>query len=930
MSNSALRGAGASKTYVLDTFKKFHGITTRPVGVSNPLPTYITSTTPTVTTATNNITYYYQGTKTTVNTDKTFVLDDGSAGLYFVYFSGSTGNILATKVHPGLTATSNPIIATIYWNGTDYGLVQDERHAYDRNQEWHNWAHYSIGTRYSSGVTLTHNGGTGAGATFATTAGEIYDEDIQFAVPASSAFPTANACRLWWQTGASTYAFDSTPFAVPFKVGANNRPTYIKSSDYSVVEMTSATNRFINFFVYVTTDLHTPIYIFAESVTDTVASDNGHRDTKKARAVPFPNLSTFGLTPEIKAIYRLIVRADGVLQAIDTTQDDYRTASSLPMAAGNTATTAAGVSYSPTAPWTANTVQTALDDAQTEIAGKLDTTTAASTYVELAGDTMTGSLTAPTFISTTPTGVAPFAISSETMVENLNSDLLDDYEAHQLQGFDMPINQYEQQNTKLIDLCTNANYTTGAGTQSADGTNYKVQEPLGTGGLKILENDNTAGILYSTHNNIPALNLSVFNDGSASSSTVDYIYMVLYISDVTKVDTAEGIIISLGKDAVYSSSNRVYSTIKTGLVTGWNFIKIAKSSFNILGTGAWNDIQSIRLYWHSLENSQNAYVTFNLIQLIRKDPSTATPNPFQRNGVADFTINSGEWFVGLESGVVVCRNLSPTSTSSALSNVKPYTNFKATTTIKALVIQQAFGLTYRIDSSNYIICEIVADILYIQYNASGGGVTNVTTAMTVAINDIIRFELERNGTYIILKAYKNNSSIPVTLSAIMTLSTAVGYITIPSAIASCDNIQALSITTTEYAQNSGFAKIAKNVENKNAAWTPTVTWTTGTPEGSVAQTARYTTIGNICYGNYSYTATDGNGATALTITLPVTPKDNNAIIACAAQQKQNATWTDPLAYIDDDAATPVIAFRNLATMTDGEAVEVIVTFQYEV
>jgi hypothetical protein len=87
-------------------------------------------------------------------------------------------------------------------------------------------------------------------------------------------------------------------------------------------------------------------------------------------------------------------------------------------------------------------------------------------------------------------------------------------------------------------------------------------------------------------------------------------------------------------------------------------------------------------------------------------------------------------------------------------------------------------------------------------------------------------------------------------------------------------------------------------------------------------------VGNICYGYYSYSATDGNSATALTITLPITPKNNSATIAVNTQQKQNTTWTDPLGYIADSGS--IIAFRNLSTCTDTEAVEIIATFNYEV
>ena len=339
----------------------YHGVYARStVSGLNCLPTNITTTTFTLGATTNPITYWYEGIKVIVSSNKTATLDDGAggstAGLYYVYFNGSTGNILATKTFPGVSNISNVIIAIVFWNGTNYGLVSDERHGYSRNCEWHQWAHSTIGARYQSGLTMTNNGGTGASATFATTLGNIWDEDINFSVPASSTFPTPNSCRLLWQNGATTYTFDSTPSTVPFKRGGNNRPVYINST-YNIIEMTSAVNRYINFFVYSTLDLHTPIYIFTETVSVATASNNGYNTPTLARAIPFPSLSGFGLSPELKPIYRAIVRADGQLQAIDTTLDDYRTVSSLPMSAGTTSTTASSVSAIPQGSLTSGSVQ---------------------------------------------------------------------------------------------------------------------------------------------------------------------------------------------------------------------------------------------------------------------------------------------------------------------------------------------------------------------------------------------------------------------------------------------------------------------------------------------------------------------------------------------------------------------------------------------
>lgn len=346
----------------LNAKKAYHGVVSR---TTNPLPTYLTTTTFTLSTTTYPLSYYYMGTLVTVSVDKSTILS-GAAGLYHIYFDAATGNLLNSTAFPGVSFNSNVYIASVMWNGTDYGLVNDERHGYQRDTQWHQWAHYTVGTRYRSGITLTHNSGTGAAATFSSTAGEIWDEDILFTVNASSAFPTPNAGRLLYQASASNYTFINATSTKPGYLGANNRPNVVNSTGYVLTQVPSATNRFVNVFVYVTTDLHTPLYFFTETVSAVTASAGGYTSLVNARAVPFPNLSGLGISPELKPIYRIIWRADGVLQAIDNTQDDYRTVTSIPQGAGTVSTTASSVTFNPAGDIAAVTVQTAIEELDVE------------------------------------------------------------------------------------------------------------------------------------------------------------------------------------------------------------------------------------------------------------------------------------------------------------------------------------------------------------------------------------------------------------------------------------------------------------------------------------------------------------------------------------------------------------------------------------
>jgi len=116
------------------------------------------------------------------------------------------------------------------------------------------------------------------------------------------------------------------------------------------------------------------------------------------------------------------------------------------------------------------------------------------------------------------------------------------------------------------------------------------------------------------------------------------------------------------------------------------------------------------------------------------------------------------------------------------------------------------------------------------------------------------------------------------------------------------------------------------------AWTPTLTWTTGTP-ASITRVSRYTITDGICKFSMYLTSADGNGATALTATLPVTPKDIDGYHAITANQLVDTTWSKPAAYIDasdNTAGNRMLKFHNLSTATDDKTITLEVSGEYEI
>lgn len=324
-----------------------HGVVSRTTVA--PLPAAgITTTTFTLSTGTTPMTYFNNGRQVIKNTDQTVTIGS-PAGLYYIYFN-SSDVLTSSTVFPGLSAdTGNVFIATVTWNGSNFGAVNDERHGYYRNTSWHIWAHATIGARYGAGLAFTFAGTNNTNTTFSVSAGNIYDEDINFTVP------TSTTGRIWRQTAASTYSLVTASSTLPYLYSAGLQA--VRSDTFALVTITAA-NRYFNQYVYATTDVERPIQIVAETVAP--ADIGGYTSVANARLASIPNLGNgMALSQEWKLLYRVVVNGVGLVQTI-TSADDYRSSSTVP-GGGVASSTASSVTYTPTTPDTSVTVQGALD-----------------------------------------------------------------------------------------------------------------------------------------------------------------------------------------------------------------------------------------------------------------------------------------------------------------------------------------------------------------------------------------------------------------------------------------------------------------------------------------------------------------------------------------------------------------------------------------
>lgn len=297
--------------------KVFHWVTER--ATQAPLPTHLTTTTFTLSTNTTPMTYWRNGVQTVVNTQKTTTLA-WAAWLYHIYFNDDAWTLVNSTVFPWIdsTDTTNVFIATVYWNGSNYWIVNDERHRHSRSWEWHDWTHSTIGCRYRSWLDFSFAWTTTANTTFSISSWEIRDEDIKFAIS------TQTQCRLWQQTWANTYWFSTTLSTTPYSFNGT-WPTAVRSDTYATVAINNS-NRYFNYFVYATTSWLAPIHVFTETVSP--ANVGWYTSVANARAIPFPSLAWLWLSPEWKPIYRVIVNGAGLIQTM-TAADDYRSVSTI-------------------------------------------------------------------------------------------------------------------------------------------------------------------------------------------------------------------------------------------------------------------------------------------------------------------------------------------------------------------------------------------------------------------------------------------------------------------------------------------------------------------------------------------------------------------------------------------------------------------------
>ena len=383
--------------------------------------------------------------------------------------------------------------------------------------------------------------------------------------------------------------------------------------------------------------------------------------------------------------------------------------------------------------------------------------------------------------------------------------------------FSADINAYFG-NTKLgDDFQDETLWTNGI----ADTANVKI----GDQSLKLIEVDNIASTIATNIDNI-TLDFTEFNDTSISNDD-DYIYFVFFVSNVSLVLNVR---IFFDQSPTFTGANVKSFFITSGMITGWNFFKIKKDDFSTSGTGAWDNIQSIDVRWGSLANAQNEFVSFQLIQLVKKDPLSLIPNPFQRFGVRDFVINSGEWFVGKEFDETVWKFLQGSSgdIDSLQTNIN-FGNFIINASIQSGGSNDVGYVGWKINDLNNIFVQIINNVLRLTLR-EGGVFTDFSQSLNISTGDFATINITKNNGNVSVFVYINNKiNNTININALTSLS-GNGNLIIGTFDGSTEALyKSVSITEISHAHHSDISETTRDTRISDLIQSHTnIEWLGGT------------------------------------------------------------------------------------------------------
>lgn len=458
-------------------------------------------------------------------------------------------------------------------------------------------------------------------------------------------------------------------------------------------------------------------------------------------------------------------------------------------------------SYSPTSPASEDAIREEIDGSIQEV---YDAAAKPEDTVNLVGDQTVSGVKTFSSSPVVPTPTTNMQASTKKYVDdgllsNKNGDHLGTWQGRSPVESDPGIQAIVNENTSKID---NSFY---ADIQAYYGNTYLLSDFQDVSEWTVLsgafvENTSTVKIgerTYGGANAEKTIDITSLNNGEDVENE-DYLFTVVYgvANDTAVVE-------------LKNSGGSVLKTINITLTSGtWSYDETSLTGVTLA------DVDKIEISC----TTDNSNARWQLIQLVKKDPEEEYPNPFQKFGVRDFSINNGGWFVGYEFGQLVWKDLRENADVYALISDKGYQDFTYNIIKKVDANSYNRYQGWSFDTSNRLIYYVNDNVLTFIVHSSASGQVNHTRPLTIVDGDIISYKLTKKGNGVSLEV-SVNYGVPILINTSADFSNTVGYMTFgtEAVFGRGGTIKSASITNISHAHHSDIAEVAKTLTVKYQA-----------------------------------------------------------------------------------------------------------------
>jgi len=313
---------------------------------------------------------------------------------------------------------------------------------------------------------------------------------------------------------------------------------------------------------------------------------------------------------------------------------------------------------------------------------------------------------------------------------------------------DPDINYFAKHNIK--DVYRGESLTGVFGTESVSDDDGDSDTMFTDGATRVTSTSATSEVSVGGQTTAISEDLSEFPDGSASSDD-DYILFSFVVNDISNWGY---IGIRIGPD----SSNYYYKYPSiSGMVSGVNHYRIKKSEFSVTGTPTdWSSIGYliIRAYGATGVDTTGEWLTLQSLQLVRNDgaDTMGVRQLPDSTGTLYYPYGSPLNYQSLRQGfgkpIGYTRLKSDTASEIFVFNDKLVNTFYSEMLQYIAYDSNSVGLSFKIDTDNYIQCYVSSDTFYMDIYESGSLASSTNQALTNGIkrHENIRISLEKEST----------------------------------------------------------------------------------------------------------------------------------------------------------------------------------------